>query len=237
MGRPPTPQNEQIATNLAEIRHRISEAEARYGRASGSVTLLAVSKTRSAAEVEASAAQGQRRFGENVLQEALDKIDEVADETLEWHFIGSVQTNKTRRIAESFHWVHSLDRLKIACRLSEQRPTHLPALNVCIQVNISGEVSKSGIQAAELSQFVAEVRALPRLNLRGLMAIPAPMPEFDSQRQAFRKLRELKERLRDDGCELDTLSMGMSADMEAAIAEGTTMVRIGTALFGARQQI
>lgn len=232
-----TSEIEQIATNLAVIRRRISEAEARYGRTPGSVHLLAVSKTRQAAEVDAGVAEGQRRFGENVLQEALEKMEAVADKSLEWHFIGSVQTNKTRRIAESFQWVHSVERLKIARRLSEQRPEHLPPLKVCIQVNISGEVSKSGTRPAELAELAAGVRALPGLDLCGLMAIPAAVPEFDAQRMAFRKLRELKESLQDDGYELDTLSMGMSADMEAAIAEGATMVRIGTALFGPRQQV
>lgn len=224
----------EIEANLDRVRVRIRQAEERYGRPPGSVELLAVSKTRSAAEVGACAALGQTKFGENVLQEALEKIDALADRPLEWHFVGSVQTNKTRRIAESFQWVHSVDRLKIARRLSEQRPEHLPALNVCVQVNVSGEASKSGVEPGEAAALVADIRTLPRLSVRGLMAIPAPMPAIEDQRRAFRVLATLRDDLRQAGIETDTLSMGMSADMEAAIAEGATIVRIGTALFGPR---
>jgi pyridoxal phosphate enzyme (YggS family) len=201
-----------------------------------SVTLLAVSKTQPAAAVLEAHQAGQRAFGENYVQEALDKIAALAElrNTLEWHLIGPLQSNKTRVVAEAFDWVHSVDRLKIAQRLAEQRPAELPPLNVCLQVNVSGEASKSGIDPAELPALAHAVAALPRLRLRGLMSIPEPADALEAQRQPHRQLRALFDQLNAAGLALDTLSMGMSADLEAAVLEGATMVRIGTAIFGAR---
>jgi hypothetical protein len=200
------------------------------------VHLLAVSKTQPAEAVRAAFDAGQRAFGENYVQEALAKIAALADlrAQLQWHLIGPLQSNKTRVVAEAFDWVQSVDRLKIAQRLSEQRPPGLPPLNICLQVNISGEASKSGVLPAELPALAEAVAALPRLRLRGLMAIPEPEEDFERQRAPHRALRELLEALNAQGLALDTLSMGMSADVEAAIAEGATLVRVGTALFGAR---
>ncbi|MFM0718766.1 YggS family pyridoxal phosphate-dependent enzyme [Paraburkholderia strydomiana] len=222
--------------NLEAVRQRIAAAAHSAGRDARSVTLLAVSKTFPAEDVRAVHAAGQREFGENYVQEALAKIESLADlrASLEWHFIGPLQSNKTRPVAEHFDWVHSVDRLKIAQRLSEQRPDHLPPLNVCLQVNVSGEASKSGVGIAEAVEVAQEISALPKLNLRGLMSIPEPAGDIDAQRAPHRQLRELFERLRDDGLELDTLSMGMSSDLEAAVLEGATIVRVGTAIFGAR---
>lgn len=211
----------------------LAAAEA-SGLAADSVTLLAVSKTRSAADVRAAVAAGQRAFGENQLQDAQPKIAALGNADLEWHFIGPIQSNKTRAIAEQFSWVHSVDRVKIAKRLSEQRPAGLPPLNVCIQYNVSGEQSKAGITGAELAAVASEISALPRLKLRGLMAIPAPNPNYLEQRAVFALVREALAQLNAHGYQLDTLSMGMTDDMEAAIAEGATMIRIGTAIFGAR---
>ena len=222
------------ATPLQQVQQRIRRACLEYRREPHSVTLLAVSKTRSSEELRAMAAQGIHRFGENYLQEALQKIEALDDLTLEWHFIGPIQSNKTRPLAEHFDWVHTVERLKIARRLSEQRPAHLPPLQLCLQVNISGEQSKSGVSLAELPQLAHEVARLPHVQLRGLMAIPAPADNFEQQRLPFAQLRQALERLRGEGLELDTLSMGMSDDLEAAIAEGATLVRIGTALFGPR---
>jgi len=201
-----------------------------------SVTLLAVSKTFSATAVREAHAAGQLRFGENYVQEALTKMEQLGDlrSALEWHLIGPLQSNKTRVVAESFDWVHSVDRLKIAARLSEQRPTALPPLQVCIQVNISGETSKSGAAPAEVPALAKAVAQLPRLRLRGLMAVPEPAPDFETQRLPHRALAELFGQLCAQGLALDTLSMGMSADLEAAICEGATMVRVGTAIFGNR---
>lgn len=197
---------------------------------------MAVSKTFGPDAVQEAFNAGQRAFGENYLQEALDKMAALQGRApgLVWHFIGPIQSNKTRPIAEHFDWVHSVDRLKIAQRLSEQRPAHLPPLNICLQVNISGEASKSGVAPAELPALAQAVAALPRLTLRGLMAIPEPAADEAAQRQPLRALRLLSEQLRADGLAPDTLSMGMSADLAAAIAEGSTMVRIGTAIFGKR---
>ncbi|MDX1656394.1 MAG: YggS family pyridoxal phosphate-dependent enzyme [Candidatus Competibacteraceae bacterium] len=223
-----------LASRIGSVRARICAAEARFGRAPGSVTLLAVSKTRPAPELRQAAAQGLTRFGENYLQEALDKRQALADLELEWHFIGPIQSNKTRPIAENFSWVHSVDRLKIARRLSQQRPAELPPLSICLQVNISGEASKSGLAPPEVSEVAQEVARLPNLRLRGLMAIPAPAWDFEAQRRPLARLRQLQERLIEQGLELDTLSMGMTDDLEAAVAEGATLVRIGTALFGPR---
>ena len=219
---------------LHAVLDRIHAAEQRFQRPPGAVRLLAVSKTQPAAAIAALAAAGQHGFGENFLQEALDKMTELAARDLEWHFIGPVQANKTRGIAEHFAWVHSVDRLKIAERLSAQRPDRLPPLNVCLQVNIDREPTKHGLDEAEVAGIARAVAALPRLRLRGLMAIPTPAAEFTAQRQPFSRLRELRERLADAGLVLDTLSAGMSDDLEAAIAEGATLVRVGTALFGPR---
>lgn len=220
-----------IADNLCTLAARISQAAQACGRDPASIQLLAVSKTKPAAAVREAYAAGVRDVGENYLQEALAKQQELTDLPLTWHFIGPIQSNKTRAIAEHFDWVHSVDRLKIAQRLSEQRPAELPALNICLQVNVSGEDSKSGCAAADLPALAAAVAALPGLRLRGLMAIPEPTDDPAAQEAAFARLRELQEQLK---LGLDTLSMGMSHDLEAAIAQGATWVRIGTALFGAR---
>jgi len=225
----------RIAANLQAVRDRVDAAARAAGRAPESVTLLAVSKTWPAACVREAAACGQRAFGENYLQDGLDKIAELAAvDGLEWHFIGPLQSNKTRPVAEHFAWVHSVDRLKIAERLSAQRPAGLPPLSVCLQVNVSGEASKSGVAPEEVCELARAIAALPNLRLRGLMAIPAPTDDPDAQRAPFRELRQLFEQLRADGQPLDTLSMGMSHDLEAAIAEGATLVRVGTAIFGER---
>ena len=225
-----------IADKLAQVHERIESACTGAGRPVQSVTLLVVSKTFAAAAVREAFAAGERRFGENHVQEGVDKIEALAElrAQIEWHLIGPVQGNKTRLVAERFDWVHSVDRLKIAERLSAQRPAHLPPLAVCLQVNISGEASKSGLAPRDVAAAAHAVAALPRLALRGLMAIPEPAADFDAQRRPHRALRELFEALRGDGLALDTLSMGMSADLEAAIAEGATLVRVGSAIFGDR---
>ena len=223
-----------IQNNLQAVKARIAAACEASGRPESTVQLVAVSKTHPAQAIRAAAAAGQRDFGENYVQEALAKIELLADLPLVWHFIGPIQSNKTRSIAESFHWVHSLDREKIANRLSEARPAHLPPLKVCIEVNVSGEASKTGVAPEAVAPLVRQVSALPRLTLRGLMAIPEPTPDGQLQRRRFRTLRELQDELVRGGFALDTLSMGMSADLEAAIAEGSTMVRVGTAIFGER---
>lgn len=220
-----------IADNIAQVEARIRAAALAVQRDVTSVHLLAVSKTKPAAALRDAYAAGLRDFGENYLQEARAKQVELADLPLCWHFIGPIQSNKTRDIAEHFAWVHSVDRLKIAQRLSEQRPDGLPPLNICIQVNVSGEASKSGCAPADLPALAHALSALPRLTLRGLMAIPEPTDERAEQDAAFAKVRELQEGL---NMGLDTLSMGMSHDLESAIAQGATWVRIGTALFGAR---
>lgn len=220
-----------IAENIAKVGARIREAAQASGRDCATIGLLAVSKTKPAVAVRQAHAAGLRDFGENYLQEALEKQTELADLPLIWHFIGPIQSNKTRAIAEHFAWVHSVDRLKIAERLSAQRPAALPALNVCLQVNVSGEASKSGCSPQDLPALAQAVSRLPNLELRGLMAIPEPTDDPAAQHAAFARLRELRDSL---GLGLDTLSMGMSHDLEAAIAEGATWVRIGTALFGAR---
>lgn len=220
-----------IETMIAKVRARIREAAQACGRDPEQVRLLAVSKTHPAAAIRAAYACGQVDFGENYLQEALAKQQELADLPLRWHFIGPIQSNKTRAIATHFDWVHSVDRLKIAQRLAEQRPEELPPLNICLQVNVSGEASKSGCAPEELPALAEGAAQLPRLKLRGLMAIPEPTDDVAAQRAAFARLRELQAGL---PYELDTLSMGMSHDLESAIAEGATWVRIGTAVFGAR---
>ena len=224
-----------IQNNLQAVLGRIAAACKAAGKPESAVRLVAVSKTFPAETVRAAAAAGQRDFGENYLQEALAKMQALADLPLVWHFIGPIQSNKTRAIAEAFQWVHSVDREKIAARLSEARPAHLPPLNVCIEVNVSGEASKSGVAPDALAALARRAAALPRLALRGLMAIPEPTPDQAQQRRSFRAVRELKDALVREGFPLDTLSMGMSADLEAAIAEGATMVRVGTAIFGERR--
>ncbi len=223
-----------IASNLQAVRRRIETAAQACGRAPDDIALLAVSKTWPLESVLLAAAAGQRTFGENYVQEGCDKAMATAGQGLEWHFIGPLQSNKTRPVAEHFAWVHSIDRLKIAERLSAQRPEHLPPLQVCVQVNVSGEASKSGCTPAEAPALCRAVAALPHLQLRGLMAIPEPADDEAAQRAPFRALRELYEQLRASGLPLDTLSMGMSHDLEAAVAEGATIVRIGTAIFGER---
>jgi len=225
-----------IAANLQAVHRRIAAAAQQAGRVAADVTLLAVSKTFPADAVRAAFDAGQRAFGENYVQEGADKIGQLADlrDAISWHFIGPLQSNKTRVVAERFDWVHAVDRLRIAERLSAQRPAGLPPLQVCLQVNISGEASKSGVTPAEVPALARAVVALPGLRLRGLMAIPEPAADAAAQRRPFAAMRALLETLRAQGLDVDTLSMGMSADMEAAIAEGATLVRIGTAIFGGR---
>ncbi|KAA6176868.1 YggS family pyridoxal phosphate-dependent enzyme [Pseudomonas veronii] len=220
-----------IADNIGLVSERIRAAANAVQRDANSIHLLAVSKTKPAQAVREAYAAGMRDFGENYLQEALGKQAELTDLPLSWHFIGPIQSNKTRAIAENFAWVHSVDRLKIAQRLSEQRPADLPPLNICIQVNVSGEASKSGCTPADLPALANAISALPRLKLRGLMAIPEPTEDRTAQDAAFATVRDLQASL---NLPLDTLSMGMSHDLESAIAQGATWVRIGTALFGAR---
>lgn len=227
-----------IEQNLQAVRDSIAQAALEAQRAPGDVTLLAVSKTFGADAVLAAMRAGQMAFGENYLQEALDKIAAVGlalpQGAPAWHFIGPIQSNKTRPIAEHFDWVHTVEREKIAARLSEQRPAGLPDLNICLQVNISGEASKSGVTPADLPALARAVAQLPRLRLRGLMAIPEPETDVTLQRLAFAQLRTLYEQLQADGLALDTLSMGMSADLRAAVLEGATIVRVGSAIFGSR---
>ncbi|NNG13757.1 MAG: YggS family pyridoxal phosphate-dependent enzyme [Gammaproteobacteria bacterium] len=223
-----------ITTRLQTIKQRIEQTEIACAREPGSVQLLAVSKTRPAEDVRQAHAAGQQAFGENYLQDALPKIAELADLGLEWHFIGAIQSNKTRDIAQHFDWVHTVERDKIARRLNEQRPERAAPLNICLQVNISREESKAGVSPDEVLPLARAISGLPKLRLRGLMAIPAATDNVEAQRAAFRALRECQQQLIDEGFELDTLSMGMSDDLEAAIAEGSTMVRIGTAIFGPR---
>lgn len=225
-----------IANKIQEVSGRIARACDAAGRPVSSVTLLAVSKTFGPDAVRAAVEAGQTRFGENYVQEALDKIAALADlrPRLEWHLIGPLQSNKTRAVAEAFDWVHGIDRLKVAQRLSEQRPAQLPPLQVCLQVNVSGEASKSGVAPHDVAPLARAVAALPRLRLRGLMAIPEPAGDLAAQRRPHRALRELRDALAAEGVVLDTLSMGMTADLEAAVLEGATIVRIGTAIFGGR---
>lgn len=225
-----------ISANLQAVRARIRQAAAAAGRDAEGIDLLAVSKTMSAEAVAEAAAAGQRAFGENYVQEGVDKARQLAGLGLEWHFIGPLQSNKTRPVAETFAWVHSIDRLKLAERLSAQRPAGLPPLNVCVQVNVSGEDTKSGCTEEEAPALCRAVAALPNLALRGLMAIPAPADEAAAQREPLARLRQLFEQLNREGLALDTLSMGMSHDLEAAVMEGATMVRIGTAIFGERKK-
>jgi pyridoxal phosphate enzyme (YggS family) len=226
-----------IGDNLQAVHARIAAAAVRAGRDPAAVRLLAVSKTHPVALIEEAFHAGQGAFGENYVQEALEKMDRLAPLRIEWHLIGLLQSNKTRVVAERFAWVHTVDRDKTARRLSDARPASLPPLEVLLQVNVSGEASKSGAAPAEVPALARAVAALPRLRLRGLMAIPEPTDNVSAQRARFREVRELFDALKAGGLALDTLSMGMTADMEAAIAEGSTMVRIGTAIFGERKPV
>jgi len=223
-----------IGANLQAVKSRIARAAQACGRAAADVGLVAVSKTFGAEAIAAAHAHGQRAFGENHVQEAVAKIAALGGKQIEWHFIGPIQSNKTRLIAEHFDWVHSVDRLKIAERLSAARPPALAPLQVCIQVNIGGEATKSGVAPAAALALARAVAALPRLRLRGLMAIPPASDDGAQQRRQFAQLRALRDKIATAGISLDTLSMGMSADLEAAVAEGATLVRVGTAIFGAR---
>lgn len=224
-----------IGFNMQAVRQRVADAARACGRDPAAVGLIAVSKTFGADAVAAAHACGQRVFGENYVQEAVDKIVALASLELEWHFIGPIQSNKTRQIAENFAWVHSVDRAKIAERLSAARPDALAPLQVCIQINIGDENTKGGVAPADALALARAIAALPRLKLRGLMTIPPASDDPAQQRRYFAELRKLKEQLAMAGVALDTLSMGMSADLEAAIAEGATLVRVGTAIFGQRQ--
>ena len=227
---------QQLAHNIANLLERVRLSAEKSQRCADDILLLAVSKTRPEQDIRSAHKCGLREFGESYLQEALDKIEALQDLDLVWHFIGPIQSNKTRPIASNFHWVHSVDRAKIARRLSEQRPPGLPPLQVCLQVNISAEQSKSGVAPEQLPQLAQEVAQLPRLQLRGLMAIPAATQDSLQQRKAFAQLRREFEQLQLQLPGLDTLSMGMSGDMESAIAEGATILRIGSAMFGPRNR-
>jgi len=221
--------------HVNHVRSRIHQAATAAGRDPAAVTLVAVTKAQTAETIREAATAGVTDFGENYLQEALAKMDRLADLTLRWHFIGGIQSNKTRAIAERFDWVHSIDRFNIARRLSEQRPFHAPPLNLCIQVELVPEPNKGGVAPGEVGRLAAAAAELPRVCLRGLMCVPPPQPGAAAERAVFARLRLLLEELNAGGHKLDTLSMGMSGDFESAIAEGATVVRIGTALFGARQ--
>ncbi|MBK1726658.1 YggS family pyridoxal phosphate-dependent enzyme [Halorhodospira neutriphila] len=225
----------EIAARLEAVHRRVRAAEAEYGRRPGSVAVLAVGKRHPSEALRAAYAAGQTAFGENYLQEALAKQEALADLEPVWHFIGGLQSNKTAPVAQAFSWVHTVDRAKIARRLGEQRPDGLPALNVCLQVNVSSEPQKAGCDPGSLPELAAAVAEQPRLRLRGLMAIPAPAAGLEQQRRPFARLRGLYEQLRGQGFALDTLSMGMTEDLEAAVAEGSTLLRIGTAIFGPRE--
>jgi len=227
--------NDTVSNNLQKVRKRIELASAAAGRAADAVKLLAVSKTMPAQAVREAHAAGQLAFGENYIQEGVDKIASLADLHLEWHCIGPIQSNKSKLVAENFAWAHSIDRLKIAERLSAQRPPHLPPLQICLQVNVDGGNNKSGVAPQELLALAQAVAKLPRLQLRGLMTIPEPAANELAVRTVHRQARELFDSLNAVGLKLDTLSMGMTADLEAAIAEGSTCVRVGTAIFGVRQ--
>jgi pyridoxal phosphate enzyme (YggS family) len=225
---------DSLLENLSATRQRISDAALRSGRAPDSIGLIAISKRQSAAAVRRVAQAGQRDFGENYLQEALPKLNELSDLSLIWHFTGQIQANKTRAIAEQFDWAHTVDRERIAIRLSEQRPVDAAPLNICIQVLIEDEPGKGGVRSDELLALALRIRELPRIRLRGLMCIPPHRDSFEDQLLLFKRLTELLQELNSNGLALDTLSMGMSADVEAAIAAGATWVRVGTAIFGAR---
>lgn len=230
-----------ILKNLHAVRQQIMHAAQKAGRSVDEIQLLAVSKTVDAETVLEAARAGQYAFGENYLQEALDKMMKLrqfsTEFMLEWHFIGPIQRNKTRLIAQNFSWVHSVDRLMIAERLSEQRPENMPPLNICLQINISEEETKSGVPLNQAAQLAHQIAVLPHVRLRGLMAIPEPATTLEQQRIPYHRIRELQAQLNQQGLALDTLSMGMSADLEAAIFEGSTLVRVGTAIFGARNYV
>jgi pyridoxal phosphate enzyme (YggS family) len=228
------PQN--CSQSVPAVQNRIAEACRAAGRSVDSVTLLAVSKGQSSAAIDAAARAGIEHFGENFLQESLPKIEALAGRELTWHFIGRLQANKTRPVAENFAWVHAVDRFKIAERLSAQRPYHAPPLNVCLQLHVGGEASKGGVDSIEIRELARQVGGLPRLRLRGLMCMPPAESEVARQRQWFRETRQVFDYLNEHGLGLDTLSMGTTADFEAAILEGSTLVRIGTAIFGAREK-
>jgi pyridoxal phosphate enzyme (YggS family) len=223
-----------IARSLAAVKSEISRCESDYGRTLGSVSLMAVSKRKSVSAITAAIAAGQTVFGENYVEEGLEKIAAINNPDIEWHFIGAIQSRKTAKIAEHFHWAHGVDRIKVAQRLSDQRPAELPALNICLQVNLDNETGKAGTTPEDTPELAAACAELPRIQLRGLMAIPMPRTDFDGQRIAFSRLRRMQEQLQQKIPSMNTLSMGMSADMQAAIAEGSTIVRVGTAIFGAR---
>jgi pyridoxal phosphate enzyme (YggS family) len=225
-----------LAPALQSVRARIDRAARMAGRDPSEIRLLAVSKTWPAPRLREAWQAGQRAFGENYAQEGVQKIGQLSDLNIEWHFIGPVQSNKTRTIAENFAWVHSVDREKIAARLSAARPPDLSPLDICLQVNVSGDVTKGGVAPEEVCALARAVAALPRLHLRGLMAIPRPEPDLEAQRHWFRMLREVKDHIGAKGIALDTLSMGMSDDLEAAVLEGATIVRVGTAIFGPRRR-
>ncbi len=225
---------QNIEKNLLQVRRQIDQAAITFGREPSTISLLAVSKRKPVEDIRAAFACGQRDFGENYLQEAQDKIASLTDLDICWHFIGAIQSNKTRPLAKNFDWVHCVDRFKIAKRLSEQRPESRPALNLCIQVNIDAEASKSGISLKEVPELARKIATLPNIRLRGLMAIPEPCDDIKSQRKPFALLADMLNQINREGLECDTLSMGMSHDIPAAIAEGATLVRIGTAIFGER---
>ncbi len=225
---------QNIENNLNDIRMQIEAAAIASHRNSNDISLLAVSKRKPVEDIRLAYSCGQRDFGENYLQEAQQKMEALSDLDINWHFIAAIQSNKTRPIAEAFDWVHCIDRFKIAKRLSDQRPATMPALNVCIQVNVEQEASKSGITLNEVNALAGQIAELPNLKLRGLMAIPTPQDDNEAQRKPFAQLRQALEQLNEKGFDCDTLSMGMTHDMSAAIAEGATLVRIGTAIFGER---
>lgn len=225
---------QNMEKNLNRVRSRISEAARAFNRDPDSIQLLAVSKKKPAADIRLAYSLGQRDFGENYLQEALRKTAELQDLDIRWHFIGAIQSNKTRAIAETFDWAHCIDRARIARRLSEQRPENMQPLNVCIQVNLDSEGSKAGVEPDAVAGLAAEIADLPGIHLRGLMTIPAPRESLAEQRQPFAQLARMLAALRQQGIDCDTLSMGMTQDLEAAVAEGATLLRIGTAIFGER---
>jgi len=229
-------ETDTIVRRMAEVRSRIAQAEARYGRTKGSVGLVAVSKTQPPGRIRSAYSAGQPAFGENYVQEAIGKIVALADLPLEWHFIGRIQSNKTRLIAEHFDWVHSLTSDHHAWRISDQRPSHRPPLQVCIQINIDQDPSKDGLDPQAADALIDLCRQLPGLTLRGLMAITTPSIDPEAQRASFARLRRLRDTLASPSAPLDQLSMGMSADLEAAIAEGATLIRVGSAIFGPRAQ-
>ena len=225
---------QNIEKNLSLVNQQIAQAAADYSREISDISLLAVSKRKPASDLRIAYECGQTDFGENFQQEALAKMKELADLDITWHFIGPVQSNKTKALAETFDWVHCIDRLKIAQRLSDQRPESMAPLNICIQVNIDLKASKSGVSPEDILPLALAIRDLPQISLRGLMTIPAQQPDFESQRESFARMKQALQDLQQHGLDCDTLSMGMSHDMQAAIAEGSTLVRIGTAIFGER---